>query len=160
MVYSVDRFRFSKALPAPGPHLTAYPSSTTTCRESQSNIGGQCNDPGPLAPELCRILDMSFRDCMKTPDSVESVAHQAQKTASEGSILVLGATEDPPAGLLQLLFIRSLHALRCIRAANAFLGAPKFACWHHTTSGVSASNKGARTDEHLSYQDPPGHRRL
>jgi len=60
MAYSVDSFRISKALPAPEPHLTAYLSSTTTCRELWSNIGGQCSDPGPLAPELCRILDMSF----------------------------------------------------------------------------------------------------
>jgi transposase len=45
-------------------------------------------------------------------------------------------------------------------AANALLGAPKLACWHHTPSAVSASNKEARTDEHLSYQDPLGHRRL
>src|SRR5215208_8377102 len=41
-----------------------------------------------------------------------------------------------------------------IRVANALLGAPQLVCWHHTTSAVSASNKGARTDEHLSYQDP------
>src|SRR5215212_11065670 len=38
--YSVDNFRISKALPAPGHHPTAYPSSTTTCRELWSNIGG------------------------------------------------------------------------------------------------------------------------
>src|SRR5829696_917080 len=44
---------------------------------------------------------------MKTPDRCEAVLHQARKTASEGSILVFGATEDPPSGLLQLLFIQS-----------------------------------------------------
>jgi hypothetical protein len=62
MTYSVESFRISKALPAPEPHLTAYPSSTTICREPRSNIGGQCSDPGPLERELCRILDMSFRE--------------------------------------------------------------------------------------------------
>jgi hypothetical protein len=40
MAYSVDGLRISKALPAPEPHLSAYPSSTTTCREPRSNIGG------------------------------------------------------------------------------------------------------------------------
>src|SRR5829696_10365319 len=44
---------------------------------------------------------------MKTPDRCEAVLYQARKTASEGSILVFGATEDPPSGLLQLLFIQS-----------------------------------------------------
>jgi hypothetical protein len=44
---------------------------------------------------------------MKTPDGRRPVPCQAQKTASEGSILVFGATEDPPLGLLQLLFIQS-----------------------------------------------------
>jgi hypothetical protein len=45
---------------------------------------------------------------MKTPDTgVKPVPHQAQKTASEGTILVFGATEEPPSGLLQLLFIQS-----------------------------------------------------
>jgi hypothetical protein len=47
------------------------------------------------------------RDCMKIRIGVEPVPHQAQKTASQGSISAFRATEDPPSGLLRLLFIQS-----------------------------------------------------
>jgi hypothetical protein len=60
--YSVDGFHISEAPTAPEPHLTAYPFSTTICSKSRSDIGGQYGDAGPLAPALCRILDMSFAE--------------------------------------------------------------------------------------------------
>jgi hypothetical protein len=45
---------------------------------------------------------------MKSPGiGVEPVPRQAQKTAPQGSISAFRATEDPPPGLLQLLFIQS-----------------------------------------------------
>jgi hypothetical protein len=85
------------------------------------------------------------------------VAHAACRP-SEAILEALGglSMQDPANELPRIPIPRT----SVNKSSNAFLRAPKLACWHHTASGVSASNEGARTDEHLSHQDPPGHRRL
>ncbi len=44
---------------------------------------------------------------MKTPDRCRIGSPPVQKTAPQGYTSVFRATEDPPSGLLQLLFIQS-----------------------------------------------------
>src|SRR5215203_7121092 len=49
----------------------------------------------------------AWRDCMKSPDRCRTGTPPSAETAPQGSISAFRATEDPPSGLLQLLFIQS-----------------------------------------------------
>src|SRR5829696_2028927 len=56
MPYSVDGFRSSEALPAPGLHPTEYLSCTTTCREPRSNKGGLVRRSWPVRTGTMQAL--------------------------------------------------------------------------------------------------------
>src|SRR5215203_1766386 len=56
----------------------------------------------------------AWRDCMKSPDRCRTGTPPSAETAPQGSISAFRATEDPPSGLLQLLFIQS----RKVNSAN------------------------------------------
>src|SRR5215213_7509257 len=78
---------------------------------------------------------------MKTPDRCRTGTPPSAEYGPQGSILVFRATEDPPSGLLQLLFIQS-------RKVNSPKFAPGFGRWHHACGGkgrpVPGSHVGVR----------------
>src|SRR5215203_1016360 len=66
----------------------------------------------------------AWRDCMKSPDRCRTGTPPSAETAPQGSISAFRATEDPPSGLLQLLFIQSPPRTRVNSEAGA-AGVPR-----------------------------------